>query len=107
MPTELPDDYDAFKAEVLSDQEADDQGVYEVWWFANSRYPDLALSTRLAIAEAVVRDLLCEGRVTLVRRAWATPDDEQSPVTDTETALLSWSTWVLPPKQPVVWMVNA
>jgi hypothetical protein len=29
MPTELPPDYDAFKAEVVSDQGDDNQGVYE------------------------------------------------------------------------------
>jgi hypothetical protein len=29
-----------------------------VWWNANSWYPDQPLSTRLAIAESVVSDLL-------------------------------------------------
>lgn len=104
MAIDLPDDYDAFKAEILSDQDDDDQGVYEVWWHANARYPDLPLSTRLAAAEAVVRDLLREGRVVLVQREWASPGDEQTPVTDPEAMLLNWGTWVLPPNEPVVWM---
>jgi hypothetical protein len=54
VPIELPPDYDDFKAEVLADQETDSQGVYEIWWSANSRYPNLPLSTRLAVAESVV-----------------------------------------------------
>jgi hypothetical protein len=41
MPIDIPADHDAFKAEVLSDQDDDDQGVYEVWWLATARYPDL------------------------------------------------------------------
>ena len=107
MSTDLPDDYEAFKAEVLSDQDADDQGVYEVWWLANARYPHLPLSTRLATAEAVVRDLVRDGRVILVERDWATPDGNQTPVADPEATLRNWATWVLPPNEPVVWMVNA
>lgn len=67
MPIELPPHYEAFKAQVISDQEAGDQGVCEVWWAANSRFRELPLSTRLAIAEAEVSDLLRERRVSLVR----------------------------------------
>ena len=80
MPIELPPDYEAFKAEVISDQAHDSQGVYEVWWSANSRYPDLPLSTRLAIAESVVRHLLREGRDVLVRGEWIGPENEREPV---------------------------
>jgi hypothetical protein len=38
MPIDLPPDYNAFKADIISDQADDDQGVYEVWWHANSWY---------------------------------------------------------------------
>ena len=107
MPIEFPPDYDDFKTEVLSDQETGSQGVYEVWWSANTRYPDLSLSTRLAIAEAVVADLLREGRVTLVRGEWIGPDHPRKPLSDVPAALREWATWVPQPDEPVVWMAVA
>jgi hypothetical protein len=107
MPIELPPDYEAFKAEVISDQEADDQGVYEVWWAANSRYPELPLSTRLAIAEAVVGDLLRERRVALVRGDWIGPRHAREAVADEQTAMLDWATWVPQPGEPITWMTDA
>ncbi len=106
MPIELPPDYDAFKAEVVSDQSNDDQGVYEVWWHANSRYPDLPLSTRLGIAESVVNELVREGRIVLVRGEWIGPDHEREVLSDQETALRDWVTWVPQPGEPVVWMAG-
>jgi hypothetical protein len=42
MAMERPPDCEAFKAQVISDQEAGDQGVCEVWWAANSRFPGTA-----------------------------------------------------------------
>lgn len=107
MPIDLPADYDDFKAVVLAEQQENSQGVYEVWWSANSRWPDVPLSTRLAIAESVVRDLLSEGRVTLVRGEWTGPEGEREPVPDPEAALRNWVTWALHPTEPVVWMADA
>ena len=106
MPIDLPLDYEAFKVEVLPDQGDDDEGVYEVWWHANSRYPDLPLSTRLAIAERVVGDLLAERRVSLVRGEWIGPDHEREPVPDPQLALREWATWVPQAGEPVVWMAD-
>lgn len=106
MAIPMPPDYAAFKAEVVSDQERDSQSVYEVWWAANSRYPNLSLSNRLAIAESVVRDLLSDGRVVLVRGPWIGPDQEREAVADPVGALLDWATWVPQPDQPVVWMAD-
>jgi hypothetical protein len=105
--TELPPDYEAFMAVVSAAQEDDDQGVYEVWWHANHRYPDLPLSTRLALSESVVRDLLREHRVRLVEGDSNGPTHEPQPVGDPEETLRHWATWVLSPDQPVVWMVDA
>lgn len=107
MQIALPADYDAFKAKVLSDQVDDDQGVYEVWWHANSWYPDQPLSTRLAIAESVVRDLLREGRVTLVQGEWIGPHDTREPVADIAAVLRDWATWVPQPDKLVVWMADS
>lgn len=107
MSIETPPDYDAFKAEVISDQEDDDQGVYEVWWLANSWYPDLPVSMRLAIAESVVSDLVREGRVTLVRGEWTGSESEREVVPDVDACLRDSATWVPQPGEPVVWMVDA
>lgn len=106
MPTEMPSDYAAFKVDVLADQERDSQGVYEVLWAANSRWPDLPVSTRLAIAERVVSDLLHEGRVRLVRGKWIGPEFDREPVSDPGAVLRDWATWALPPDEPVVWMAD-
>jgi hypothetical protein len=107
MPIDLPPDYDAFKAEVVSDQGVDNQGVYEVWWQANTWYPDQPLSTRLAIAESVVRDLLGEGRITLVHGEWIGPGYAREPVADVDVALRDWATWVPQSGKPVVWMADS
>lgn len=107
MPIDLPPDFDAFKAEVVSDLRDDNQGVYEVWWQANTWYPDQLLSARLAIAESVVRDLLREGRITLVRGEWIGPDHVREPVADVDAALRDWATWVPQADKSVVWMADS
>jgi hypothetical protein len=43
----------------------------------------------------------------LVQRDWAAPRGEQTPVTDPEATLLNWATWVLPPNERVIRMVDA
>lgn len=106
MSIDLPPEYDDFKAEVLADQERDSQGVYEVWWSANTRWPDLALSTRLSIAESVVTDLLSEERISLVRGEWIGPEHEREAVPDANAALRDWATWVPQTGKPVVWMAD-
>jgi hypothetical protein len=106
MPIELPPDYDEFKAEVISDQAEDDQGVYEVWWSANARYAHLPLSSRLAIAEVVVTDLLRERRIALVRGDFAGRRLRRQAVQDQEAVLREWATWVPQAGEPVVWMTT-
>jgi hypothetical protein len=68
--------------------------------------PDLPLSTRLAIAESVVSDLLREGRVILVQGEWISPAHEREAVADVDAALRDWATWVPQPDGPVVWMAD-
>jgi hypothetical protein len=106
VAVDLPADFEDFKASVLADQADDDQGVYEVWWAANSRYPHLPLSTRLAIAEQTVRELVRGGHVRLVRGRWIGSDHDRDPVPNTDAALLAWATWV-PSDEDVVWLVDA
>jgi len=62
---------------------------------------------RLAIGEAVVSDLLREGRVTLVRGEWTGPRHEREAVADEQAALLGWATWVPQPGEPITWMTDA
>ena len=82
-----------FKASIIDDQGSDDLGVYEVWWSANTRWPALPLSTRLAAAERAVRELLDEGRVSLVKRPWVDSTAHDEAVSDVGATLLAWSTW--------------
>lgn len=104
----LPEDYLDFRADVLKDlQDGDLDGVYDVWWSANSRYPQLPLSHRLALAERVVSDLIKDGRVTLslerqsepwVKRPGEHPRvssfREPIPVDEWADTLLERTTWV-------------
>ncbi len=106
MSFDLPSDYEAFVADVISDQGRDSQGVYEVLWHANSRYPDLRLSSRVAIAESVVQELLRRGRVTLVRGKWIGPDHPREAVVDVAATLRDNATWMPVPGEPVVWMAD-
>lgn len=77
-----------------------------MWWNANTRYPDQPLSTRLAIAEAVVRDLLREGRIALVRSKWIGRDQAHEAVLDEDMVLRDWATWVPQPDGTLVWMTS-
>lgn len=104
----LPEDYPDFLASILKEvQDGDVDGVYDVWWYANSRYPHLPLSHRLALAERVVSALLKDGRVTLalerqsepwVKRPGEHPRvssfREPIPVDAWADTLLEWTTWV-------------
>lgn len=104
----LPEDYADFLAAVLKDlQDGDLDGVYDIWWYANSRYPQLLLSHRLALAERVVSDLIKGGRVALALerhseprvkrpggRPWLSAVREPIPVDEWADTLLEWTTWV-------------
>jgi hypothetical protein len=99
------DDLSAFKESVAQDAAQDPFGAYEVWWEANSRYPLLRASERLAIAERVVDELLAEGRVHLCRKPWISGDYER--VSDDEIAatLTDWATWVPQDEPtPMIWL---
>jgi hypothetical protein len=83
--------------EVLGLLSDDDVPVQAVWWAANSLFPDQALSTRLALAEELVRTLIDEGAANLYRSTW--PDSDGEVVADVVNAevdevLRSWSTWI-------------
>lgn len=98
-------DYTAFRDEVLGDFEDDALGVYEVWWTANTRFPDKALSERLALAEAVTAELVRHGTAVLFRGKWVGREEDSRPVAaeDVPTILQAWASWV-PQENDVVWM---
>ena len=84
------------RAEVLALLRVDDLPVQEVWWAANSLFPDVPLSSRLALAERLVRTLVEEGAADLYRSPGPasplTADTVDAP--DLEAVLRSWSTWI-------------
>jgi hypothetical protein len=41
--------------------------VFHIWWSANGMFPDKSMSERLSLSERVMRKLLDEGLVDLVR----------------------------------------
>jgi hypothetical protein len=81
-----------FKWEMLAETSADVQGVEEVLLAANSWYPHLLASERLANAERVVRELLAEGLVTLVRDGFG-PDPAPIARDEHDAVLRAWNTW--------------
>jgi hypothetical protein len=87
------DDLAAVRAEVLSSATEDLTGVYEAWWTANTMHPELALSTRLALAEEALNSLLSDGLVVLSRGSW----ESQVPVPehDVERVLREHKTWAV------------
>ena len=87
------DDLAAIRAEILSSATEDLTGVYEAWWTANSMRPHLALSSRLALAEASLTSLLADGLIVLRRGSW----ESQIPVPeqDVERVLRAYKTWTV------------
>lgn len=81
-------------------------GLYEVWLAANSLYPDVPMSVRLAAAERGIRRLVADGSVRRWRGQWIGPQHGRESVADADVAdlLLSFSTWSPEDGEPVVWM---
>jgi hypothetical protein len=94
------------KAEVLSEVEADNVGVWEVLWRANSLFPEALMSERVALAENVIRDLLAEDLVRVLQGdPWFGQGDELWPVADAGVVLRNWSAWV-PSGDSAFWLVS-
>ena len=91
---------------VLADLEREPMGLYEVWYSANTLFPETSMSARLATAEQVIRRLATDGSVRLWRGRWIGPQHEREGVTTDDLAdvLLRFSTWAPEDGEPVVWM---
>jgi hypothetical protein len=101
-------EYERFREEILSDFEDDALGVYEVWWTANTRFPERSLSDRLALAESVVSELVGQGTARLYRGRWIGTNHERQAVPGSElgAVLREWGSWV-PEEDNVLWMDNS
>ena len=64
----------------------DDQGLWEVVWALNSQCPDVPLAEKIALARAVVFELLESGQIELREIAW--PEHEGPILTATQIARL-------------------
>lgn len=85
------------REEVLTLLAEDDVPVQEIWWAANSLFPEAALSTRLALAEQLVRDLVGDGGASVYRTSWLAEDGAASSgvgEAELEEVLRAWSTWI-------------
>lgn len=96
MPWWTHAQYHAFRSDILSDLEADDMGVYEVWWTANTAYPERPLSDRLLLAEVLVMDLVRTNKATVWRGAWegSARGGTALALPDLAVVLREWTTWV-------------
>jgi hypothetical protein len=79
-----------FKDAVLSQCGSGRIGIHQVVWLANSEYPGVRVSERLALAEQAIWELLHQRRLQLLTSAGIVPDSEW------EATLLSWETWADP-----------
>lgn len=75
-----------------------------MWWRLNAPRPDVALSARLAVAEAVVRHLTAEVGVGVYRSPGM--DGPWSPVSAEEVParLVQHSCWVPTPGVELLWL---
>jgi hypothetical protein len=73
--------------------------VFHIWWSANGMFPHKSMSERLSLSERVMRTLLDEGLVDLVRSG----EDDEAPIPRGEwnDILRQYFTWVLHPENGV------
>ena len=81
---------------ALMDANDDIPAVLHIWWAANSTYPELPLSERLALSEQVIRQILDDGLVVLIRRRRIDNEGEEVPPEQWDSLLKRWDTWVAP-----------
>lgn len=89
----MDNDLSQVRAEILSFATEDLTDVYEAWWTANTMRPHLALSARLALAEASLHSLLADGLIVLRRGSWESQDPV--PEHDVGPVLREYKTWTV------------
>lgn len=88
--------------EAIMDANDDDPAVLHIWWQANSLYPELPVSERLAFAEQAIRQLLEDELVVLIRNRTIDDEGDDVPPDEYDSVLKRWDTWCVPPDGGVV-----
>jgi hypothetical protein len=71
--------------------------VLHVWWRANTLYPELPASERLALAEQAMHQVLNDGLIVLIRnRTYPHNMGEEVPPDEYDSVLKRWDTWCTP-----------
>ncbi len=96
----------ALVREAIIDVSGDIPPVFHIWWRANSLYPDVAASERLALAEQTIRQLLNDGLVVLIRNRTMDYEGDEVPPDEYDSVLRQWDTWCAPPEEGVVLYFN-
>jgi hypothetical protein len=92
----------ALVREAILDANDDIPPVLHIWWQANSWYPGLAASERLALSEQALRQLLDEKLVVLIRNRTIENPGDEIPSDEYDSVLRRWDTWSTPPNGGVV-----
>ncbi len=102
---QVSDQHSALRSELLEDATHDYNPLWEAWSAANSRFPTLSLSQRLALAEDVIRDLLANGLIKLYRGPWTGSDKVQVPTEEEDHVLRRWDSWIAG-QDPLIWFTS-
>ena len=89
----MSDELREIKQGIAIDAQGDIVPVFHSWWRANSRFPHLPLSERLAIAEQAISESLSEGVIVLTTDPDAAPGNFVAPI-DYADILKRWDTWI-------------
>ncbi|MDB4906245.1 MAG: hypothetical protein JWO05_1029 [Gemmatimonadetes bacterium] len=93
-------DLDKLRTEMLSAGGEDYTGLYEVIWSLNATYPAVGRAEKLRAAQAVVSQLLAEGRVGLYTTTWLSRQFEDVPAREAEALVHDPSVWSEPNEKP-------
>jgi hypothetical protein len=89
----MSDEVREIKQGIAIDAQGDIVPVFHSWWHANSSFPHLRLSERLAIAEQAISESLSEGVIVLTTNPDAAPGTFVAP-SDYGDVLKRWDTWI-------------
>jgi hypothetical protein len=100
------DESDDLKYEVVWSANEDVTGVYQVLWTANTWWPEMRASERLARAEDAIRWALGHSLIDLYYEE--TGDARPLAPHEHDEALRAWQTWAIPDGAPLFfWRTDA
>jgi hypothetical protein len=89
---------DLYLDALLEMADHDEPPVFHIWWSANAMFPHKPISERLSLSEGVIRKLLDEGLVDLIR---SRNDGSPVPPGEWNDVLRRYFTWVPHPDEGV------